>query len=345
MGNPQVAIIILNWNGWKDTVECLESLFQIDYSNYKVIILDNASKDNSLEKIREYCEGKLIIKSDFFKYNSLNKPIKVFELNKEEIEKTVIKEKFHNIPSNKKLILIKNDKNYGFTEGNNIGIRFALKAFNSNYILLLNNDTVVDPKFLTELVKVAEKDLKIEFVGPKVYYYNFNGRNDIINFAGGKQNLWKFKPSHIGYKKPDKGQFDENYEVDYVHGCCLLAKSKMLKEIGLLDNEYGSYREENDWAIRAHKKGWKSFYAYNSKIWHKIAGSTKKTDNVLVHHLETRNRFLFVKKNSKTSQKITFFLYFFIIDFWFISAILLLYFRSFKRFKCFLKGVKEGIKI
>jgi len=345
MKNPKVAIIILNWNGWKDTIECLESLYQIDYPNYNVIVLDNASKDNSLGKIREYCEGRLIVQSSFFKFNPKNKPIKVFEYKNERIDEKKIENIFKKFPSDKKLILIKNDKNYGFTEGNNIGIRFALKKLKADYVLLLNNDTVVDKYFLTELVNVAENDQKIGFIGPKVYYYDFNGRNNIINFAGGKQNIWKFKPSHIGYKRPDTGQYDKNYEVDYVHGCCLLAKSEMLKEIGLFDKEYISYREENDWAIRAYKKGWKSFYAYESKIWHKIAGSTKKTDNILVHYLETRNRFLFVKKNSNTSQKITFLLYFLIIDFWIISAILLLYFRNQKKYKCFLRGVKDGIKI
>ena len=262
---------------------------------------------------------------------------------------TLIKTKYENIfqeiSSDKKLILIKNDKNYGFTEGNNIGIRYALKILKAEYILLLNNDTVVDPKFLTELIKVAENDSKIGFIGPKIYYYDFDGRNDIINFAGGKQNLWKFKPSHIGYKKADIGQYDMNNEVDYIHGCCLLAKTEMIKEIGLLDNEYISYREENDWAIRACKKGWKSVYVYKSKIWHKIASSTKKTDNLLVHYLETRNRFLFVKKNSSSWQKMTFLLYFFIIDFWLLSAIFLIYFRNLKKYKCFLKAVKDGIKI
>ena len=90
MNYPQVAIIILNWNGWKDTVECLESLYQIDYFNYNVIILDNASHDDSIEKIKEYCEGKLKVKSSFLKYVSKNKPIKVFEYKKEHIDKNEI---------------------------------------------------------------------------------------------------------------------------------------------------------------------------------------------------------------------------------------------------------------
>ena len=74
--NPNVAIIILNWNGWQDTVECLESLYQINYPNYDVIVIDNGSEDESLKKIREYCDGKFKIYSKFFEYDTKNKLIK-----------------------------------------------------------------------------------------------------------------------------------------------------------------------------------------------------------------------------------------------------------------------------
>ena len=77
MNNSRVAIIILNWNGWEDTIECLESLYQINYPNYNVILVDNASSDESLKKIKEYAEGKIKIESNFFDYNSDNKPIDV----------------------------------------------------------------------------------------------------------------------------------------------------------------------------------------------------------------------------------------------------------------------------
>ncbi|WP_342452635.1 glycosyltransferase family 2 protein [Thermococcus stetteri] len=66
---PRVSIIILNWNGWKDTIECLESLYRITYPNYDVILVDNASKDDSVQKIKEYAEGKIKVNSKFFEYN------------------------------------------------------------------------------------------------------------------------------------------------------------------------------------------------------------------------------------------------------------------------------------
>jgi len=82
--SEKVGIIILNWNKWEDTIECLESVYRIDYPDYEVIVVDNDSKNNSVEKIKEYGEGKIKIESKFFKYNHENKPVKFFEITKEE---------------------------------------------------------------------------------------------------------------------------------------------------------------------------------------------------------------------------------------------------------------------
>ena len=86
MNKSTVTIIILNWNGWKDTIECLESLYQINYPNYNVILVDNASSDESLKKIKEYAEGKIKVESNFFNYNSDNKPLEIVNYEKEESE-------------------------------------------------------------------------------------------------------------------------------------------------------------------------------------------------------------------------------------------------------------------
>ena len=74
---PKVAIIILNWNGWKNTIECLESLYQIDYPTYEIILVDNGSKDDSVQKIGEYAKGEISVGSSFFSYDSTNKPLKL----------------------------------------------------------------------------------------------------------------------------------------------------------------------------------------------------------------------------------------------------------------------------
>jgi len=110
--NPLVSIIILNWNGWQDTLECLESIYQINYPNYHVILVDNHSQDQSLEKIREYCQGKIATESKFYTYNPENKPLTLNELTKKEAEEEISKIE---MPDNH-LTLIKNDTKLRFCQ-------------------------------------------------------------------------------------------------------------------------------------------------------------------------------------------------------------------------------------
>lgn len=124
--NPLVYIITINWNGIDDTIECLDSLKGITYPNCKIIVVDNGSKNNQAEKI---------------------------------------KEKFRNIE------LIKNKKNEGFVIANNQGIKLALKN-GADYILLLNNDTIIKNDFLNILIEYAEKDNNVGILSPKIIYYD-----------------------------------------------------------------------------------------------------------------------------------------------------------------------------
>lgn len=345
MKYPKVSILILNWNGWEDTVECLESLYQITYPNYDVVVVDNGSEDESIDKIKEYCEGKIKVWSKFFEYNPSNKPMKIIEYTKEEAETGEGEEKgIYDSPSNRKLILIKNEKNYGFTGGNNIGMRHAFTFLNPAYILLLNNDSVVDKEFLEELVKTATSDPNIGFVGPKIYYYNYKGRNDIINFAGAKQNMWKSEGGPIGDREVDLGQRDANREVDFIHGSCMLVRTEMINEIGLLDTMFFSIMEENDWCMRGYKNGWKSIYAFKARIWHKGSRSVRKRRPLFIYYA-TRNRFLFMKKHATKKQYISFLLYFFGLQFWLTIYSFVRYDRDVKNFISFFKGMIDGLTI
>lgn len=164
---PRVAVIILNWNGWQDTIECLESLYRIDYPCYDVILVDNCSVDESVEIIRGYCEGRIKVNSAFFEHSWENKPIRLVECTREEAELGVAKS-IGSISPSRRLILIRNERNFGFAEGNNIAIRYCLKVLKPEYVVLLNNDTVVDVRFLSELVAMAEQDESIGVLGPKI---------------------------------------------------------------------------------------------------------------------------------------------------------------------------------
>ena len=331
-----VAIVILNWNGWKDTIECLESLYQINYPHYRIVLVDNNSSDESLLKIKSYCSGKIKVKSNFFEYNENNKPIPIKEYSKEESEYITNKKDL----TNNTLILIKNDTNYGFAEGNNIGIRYALQTLNADYVLLLNNDTIVDKDFLGEMVSLGKIDENIGIVGPKIYYYN---DPDIIWCIGGKIG-WKLaRGLHVGTNEVDNGQYSRTEEFDYVSGSAFLVKREVIDRVGLMDKKFFLYFEESDLALRASKKGYKSVYAPEAKIWHKVSKSGGGLSKPIGLYYITRNRWLFMKKWAKKSD------YVFFVIYQAVGAVvfpifLSIYYKNWKLIGAYYRGLEKGMK-
>lgn len=311
MKSPKVTIIILNWKGWNDTIECLESLYQITYPNYNVIVVDNFSEDDSIEKITEYCEGRLIVSSRLIKDFQSNKPIKILMNQREETPKSEEILEIEKLPSNRKLIIIKNEKNYGFSEGNNIAIRYALKNLTQDYILLLNNDTVVDKNFLTELIKVAKSNENICIVGPKIYYYDYNGKNNIIWSAGGDIFWWReIVYSHRGLNKEDVGQYDLIKNLDWTSGAALMIKTSFLKEHSLLNSKYFFGGEDVELCMTVRNKGLNIVFVPTSKVWHKVGISRSKIG------FKTRDfgdYFFFIKQNFSLIVYIYHIMLFFVI--------------------------------
>ena len=304
---PQICIVILNWNGWKDTIECLESLYQITYPNYTVILVDNGSEDDSLEQIRNYCAGKICVTSPFFKYTSKNKPINIVEYSQCEAEACpVISDEFKNIPSNQKMILIKNDRNYGFARGNNIGIRYAINQINPEYFILLNNDTVVENYFLWELINYAVIKEDVAGLNPIVDYYDDPKRIQTMgikikmNFFN-KHNIKLTKISDFEWIKSGELDIQGNdnpIKVDSLIGCCIFIRSDVIKKYGFMDEQFFVYHEESDWIYRISQKGYHFYCIPKSKIWHKYSMSSKKNVFPIVLYYNTRNEFLFARNNN-----------------------------------------------
>lgn len=294
---PRVSIIILNWNGLEDTIECLESLKEITYPDYDVIVVDNGSEGNDIEILRQRFENYIHI--------------------------------------------IENGINYGFCEGNNIAIRWLLDNSKPDYFLLLNNDTVVAPEFLTELVKVAESHPSSGIIGPKAYLYDDPNRFWLVWF---EVDMNKGRAFHVGSGEYDRGQYENIKDVDYVAGSCLLIKLKVIQNVGLLDTSYFAYWDEADYCLRVRKGGYKIIYAPKAIIWHKVSASAKQVSGIYEYY-NTRNGFLFMKKYASKKQLSCFLLRFFFIYFWFHIGVLLLYHRNVRSFKSFLKGTKHGILI
>lgn len=339
---PPVALVVLNWNGWENTIECLESLYKIDYPNYKIILVDNASKDDSIEKIKDYCEGKIVTESLYVEYSDKNKPININEIDYNGDIELMSDESVINDSDEPGLIFIKNDKNYGFAEGNNIAIEYAMKQLDPGYVLLLNNDTVVDEKFLDELIDAASRGENIGFVGPKIYYYTPDEISNIISFAGGYLNINSCQPQPRGVDELDHGQFDVEDNVDYLEGSCLLVKGELINDVGLLDPDYFTYWEETDWCLRGQRAGYDSVYAPRLIIYHKGRASDLGSNSI---YYMIKNRFLFTQKNQDIIPVFKSSLYYFGYYFWIILFSVAVLHRDKDKCRSLLRGTYDGVKI
>ncbi len=322
--DPKVAIIILNWNGWKNTVECLESLYQIDYSNYQIILIDNGSKDGSVERIQDYANGKINVESKFFQYDSTNKPLKLIDPATRKAP----------LQFNKELLLIENKVNYGFAEGTNIGLRLAQKQI-AEYVVVLNNDIVVNSRFLSEMVTESEKTPSIGIAGPTIYYYD---RPTIVDFAGEDITLWRVKGKEYCSKSA------QLREVDKIEGSCMLIRRSLLDKIGLFYPKFWAYWEETDLCFRAKKAGYKVVYLPKPEVWHKVASSTGGEGNFLREYYLNRNRFLFARRNLSYANQAKFLLYFFGFELWLKTAVELKY-RKLDSILTYWKATLDGFQM
>lgn len=292
---PKVAIILLNYNGWKDTIECLESILKNDYENYQIIVVDNDSPNNSMEYIKAWAKGKQEVvydESSQLKHLSQPhepKPLDYVYYTKEEALSggDQIKESEYNNP----LIFIQAGENGGFAAGNNIGIKYALGKDDFEYVWLLNNDTVIEKNSLSLLKKYAtENDLGIS--GSTLMYYH---EPKEIQAYGGSINKFFGTGNHI----LDKNEIEK--KLDYVVGASFLIDKKVIDKIGLLPEEYFLYYEETDYCFNGRNNGFKLGIAIESMVYHKEgASSGGLTDvnnkNEFVDVLSLKNRIRFHRK-------------------------------------------------
>lgn len=200
------------------------------------------------------------------------------------------------------LKIIKPLENTGFAAGNNIAIKQSLKE-GADYILIINNDVILDRNLLLEMIKKAESDSFIEIVVPKIYFakgrefhkkrYQKKELGKVIWYAGGKIDWKNMIVSHKGVDEVDKGQFNNSLETDFATGCCMLVKSEVFKKVGFFDEKYFLYYEDADFSQRVKKAGYKIIYEPKAILWHENAGSVGGSGSDLQDYFLSRNRMLF----------------------------------------------------
>ena len=256
-----VSIILVNYNGYQDTIECIKSLNKMDYAEYKVIVVDNCSTDNSFEVLQE------------------NKNEYNFEL-------------------------LKADENKGFSAGNNVGIKYALSQ-DCDYILLLNNDTVVETDFLTKLLEGFKYSDKCGATISKILFYS---KPDTLWYAGGSLNSRTARTEHWGYNTKDMPDNNRMTKVSFATGCCLCMARETVEKIGLLDEDYFLYDEDAEYSYRIQKYGYDIIYVPQAIIYHKVSASTGAGSPMSQYYM-VRNKYYFIKSNFVGLNKLSAYLY------------------------------------
>ncbi|MBN1483916.1 MAG: glycosyltransferase family 2 protein [Chloroflexia bacterium] len=194
--------------------------------------------------------------------------------------------------------VLENGENLGFAEGNNVGIRSAIQQ-GVDYVMLLNNDTVVDANMLNYLIEAGEMFPSAGIVAPKIYYYDDPKR---IWCAGASIDWRTGRITRLQADELDTPDAVEPDRVDFASGCAICVKREVIEQTGLLDARFFIYYEETDWCVRANRSGWETLYVPKAHLWHKVSAAMGKTSPATDYYMN-RNTLLFLAKNQSSWQR------------------------------------------
>jgi len=292
----KVALLILNWNGWEDTIECLESVQKLSYPNYQIIVLDNGSTDDSIEKIKAWCQGS----------------VQLIEYDIKTAEKGGCAEdesKLNDWPSSNRLVLIRSQENFGFAEGNNIAIRYALCCADpAEFIFLLNNDTWIDKNCIAQSVAVSQE----KNAGVVTCVVKEAGTGHML-FTGDHRPPRLFYVSYFWFRH--KLQNDEPSNMAWgtammIRRDVLIAKEKHSGYV--FDPRLFLYSEDNDFSMQILELGYSIYLASNAFVYHKQTDScvNKKFSNSFLLYYSTRNTVLIARRHISGIWLLLFHLYY-----------------------------------
>ena len=256
----RTAIILLNWNSYEHTANCIQSLQKCVGEGFDIIVVDNGSQDGSIQKLQQEFDQV------FFLTYAIN---------------------------------------HGFAGGNNRGFQYALGK-NYEYVMMLNNDVFVEPSFMHHLINYMDFHPEAGAIQPKIFFNNdrtkvWNGGSRFASWLG-----WAYSKNYMR----GEGNLQKTlHEVDWITGCALLVRSSILKEIGLLNENFFIYYEDVDLSFRIKHAGYKLMFHPDAVIYH-IAGMSHKAKkkgpegyaNPIVHYLNFRNHLWLLRTWTKWYQ-------------------------------------------
>jgi hypothetical protein len=200
--------------------------------------------------------------------------------------------------------IIQNQENLGYAGGNNVGIQEALKQ-DCDYILVLNNDTVLDPKCIVYLVQEMDAYPSAAAVSPISYFLSDPEK---VYFAGGEI-THDGEMKHIGYGLSDNDLLSESQTTKWLSGCAILFRKGALRQVGLFDPSYFLIFEDSDWSLRAVQAGYQLRIVPQAKIWHKVSSSFGGNWNLTFTYYYYRNQLYWIGKNFSGRTKIRYYLH------------------------------------
>ena len=302
MNTATTYVILLNWNGWRDTIACLDSLCAMDHERIKIVVCDNDSSDGSLEKIQAWCRGE--IAPEVPVNSRLRETMRSRKSAVPYITTTASAVYSGSAESgDSALILIDNEANLGFAAGNNVGLHYALAQHDMSHAWILNNDTVVDSRCLSNMLWRLEQEERPAVCGSMIHFYD---DPHIIQAIGGN----RFN-ARTGVALQSEGRFlteDDAIDIeaienglDYISGCSMLIPRALLESVGLLSDDYFLYYEEIDWFTRAGSSV-RRCVATDARVYHREGGSIgspswrEKTPSQTADFHIFRSKHLFMRK-------------------------------------------------
>ena len=272
MSSPLVDIIILNWNSWEDTIECLQSLQDISYDHYRILLIDNGYGNDSVPQLLTWISARKL-------YN--------FKAEKSEVSPDLVIN-----GHGEKLVFLESSENMGFARGCNLGISYSNQN-EGDLVLLLNNDTVVTNDFLEIMVEEYQASEKTAVVIPQIRYFD---QKDRIWNCGGKifAGFRKYYYKEKSYQSlPDK----EVISVTFFTGCALLYNPD---QVGPLTDKFFFGEEDFELSMRLRKLRLNAVCTLDSIIYHKVGtsissmGPNQSINKIFVYYL---NRFINLKNH------------------------------------------------
>lgn len=269
------GIVILNWNGWKDTIECLKSLYKVTDSEFFIILVDNGSTNESITQICQFLDE--------------TPEIRYYHISEASVERGELPT--HTLV-NKATILYSLNENYGFAKGNNIGLALA-KQYKPKYLMMLNNDTEVEPDFLSKLVNFIKDYPQYTALCPKISL--FYDKTRIWNCGGSLK--WGFRKYHYG-GKPEKSIKEKEYiDAEFVTGCAFFFRSSLIQTQPLLTEKFFHGEEDFELSLRFKKLNLKMACVLLSHVYHKVGLSTTSLNDIGKFYVHLLNRYINIRQH------------------------------------------------